>query len=628
MVMKRLFSYILTIGTLICNAQSVILESRIVDKKGEPIPFVHIYHDQTRSGTISNLQGFFILNISVDDINSLLSISSIGYETQRLTIAEVARKHQIVLSESMRELAAVTITPRNYALELLEKTIDQIPENYPSQREMNTGFTRELIYWEGAKDEPIYIAEAAMESIKEDYQKPQSKRGDVRVMQGRKFESSQLDTLGIRFYGGLFDPFTMDDVYSRSHILNKKNLKKYEFTISDTLRFEGKSLFVLEFKPNKEALPKGTLYIMDSTFAVVKTNFYFNREAAKDFLDGLGGYQRQFQERETEYYISADKKWRIKRAEYKSSFENQGRELHLTSSYATTGISSEFEEIPYSDKAQYRDVFLHHTGAYDPDFWKDYNVILSDRQTEELFKQQDDPQTRASEEKKKVRFIDIARRINTAFGLRVIPIDINAHGSFFTNSAITINESLLGTSSHGLELFSSMEYELRPGFYIGYETSNSFKKDEYNSMMMTIRKDFNLNTNGRPIYLSVGINSGWQKVSVDLGNFSFQNSFELGGREFDSNHVDVYVQYRSYNLNPFISLEYEHSRSWHFFVRGYLNLPVTSRTGLFFEETDQFFLKKKRKFLENGNEGVNLTTSDVFSSDWLLSLGIRFGIDL
>ena len=626
--MRRLLNLFFIMNALLCSSQAVILESQVVDAKGEPLPFVHIYHDATRSGTISNLKGFFLLHIKTEDVTSQVTISSIGYQVQHLSVGELLGKNQITLIESVGELAAVTITPKNYALELLEKAIDRIPENYPAQREMNTGFTRELIYWEGTEDRPIYIAEAALESIKEDYSTAKSKRGDVRVKQGRKYESPQLDTLGIRFYGGLFDPFTMDDVYARSHALNQKNLKKYDLSISDTLRFQGKSLFIVDFKPKKETLPSGTLHIMDSSWAIVNSHFYYGRAAAKDLLDGLGGYQRQFQERRTEYYLSGDKKWRIKWAEYKTSFKKRDKLLNVISNYATTGIAYKFEEIPYQERSQYRDVFLDHTGEYDPDFWKNYNVIVPDPLTEELFRKQEDSQVGQSVKKQKVRFIDIARRINTAFGLSVNPVEANSHTTSFSNSEIVLNDSETGGTSSGIGMFSSIEYAFNPGFYIGYETTNSFKKKEYNSIFITLRKEFNLSRQRRPFFLSLGLSSGWQTISNHLGNFSFQNAFELDGKEFDSKRVDVFVQSRSFDFRPALTLEIEKSRTWHFFIRGYLNFPITTRTGLFFAETDQFFLKRKRKFLENDSNNVTVSTSNVFENDWALSFGIRFGIDL
>jgi len=44
------------------SAQSATVSGKVMDKKGEPIPFAHIRIEGTYSGTLTNLYGNFQLN--------------------------------------------------------------------------------------------------------------------------------------------------------------------------------------------------------------------------------------------------------------------------------------------------------------------------------------------------------------------------------------------------------------------------------------------------------------------------------------------------------------------------------------------------------------------------------------
>lgn len=73
-----------------------------------------------------------------------------------------------------------------------------------------------------------------------------------------------------------------------------------------------------------------------------------------------------------------------------------------------------------------------------------------------------------------------------------------------------------------------------------------------------------------------------------------------------------------------LSLEIEKNSKYKFiFSLGY-NFTLSEKSGLYFDETDQFFLKQKNAFLRNGNEGLLITGSDdILTNQWSLSFGVR-----
>jgi TonB-linked SusC/RagA family outer membrane protein len=58
----------------------------VTDENGEPLPGVNVVIKGTTSGTITNLEGLY--KISVDDANTVLEISYVGYHKQEITVGD------------------------------------------------------------------------------------------------------------------------------------------------------------------------------------------------------------------------------------------------------------------------------------------------------------------------------------------------------------------------------------------------------------------------------------------------------------------------------------------------------------------------------------------------------------
>ena len=58
-------------------------------KSGEPIVFANIHLENRNVGVISNLDGGFRIPLSYREMGDVLVISSMGYETKRLSIFDV-----------------------------------------------------------------------------------------------------------------------------------------------------------------------------------------------------------------------------------------------------------------------------------------------------------------------------------------------------------------------------------------------------------------------------------------------------------------------------------------------------------------------------------------------------------
>ncbi len=599
--------FLVTVSAL--NAQKYF-SGIVVDQKEQPIPFAHIQLKGSSVGTITNSEGMFAIYIPKNQasINHVL-ISSIGYVSKEMMVTE--RFEKIILQEDIIQLAEIAVIPIDYALEIVEKAIANIPKNYPQTEERHTGFVREHAYWDSLKTQPVYIVESVVESHKKSYNQ-KVKSGTVKLIEGRKYESNELDSLRARFYGGTHDAHEFDIVARRSSFLDKPS--KYALEIVDTLRYDSKDVFKIAFSKEKNSF--GHVLIVDSSFAILKAEF-----VSTDFSGLIEGRSRKFQ-KFTVNYIE-DAKWRLNSVYYKTAFQMGERILYLFSEYATTEINPNHRPIPYIERFQYEDIFLENAGVYDSIFWKNYNIILPDANTEEFFKSQPTP---APEEEKQIerrRFTDIVKRFRSSIAVNYIPMQIRNYTINFSNSEFSINESANTINTRTISLASSIQYELRNSLFIGM-TSAFTLTDPSNSLLdIQVLKEININPKGRPILLSPGIALGYQQNAKKIGSFESDSNYRINGRKFDSGNTDISLQQERLRAFPSLTLGIEKSHRLQYFISAGYNISINEKTGLYFDETDQFFLKQKSAFLENGKEGLNITyDGTLFENRWVFSLGL------
>jgi hypothetical protein len=102
--------FMFCLSHIISQAQT-ILTCTITDcKTNEPIPYVHVGIAGKNTGTITNEAGLFTLRVPDSLILENLTISSVGYETQRIVISK--EKTALQLCPQTIQLAEVVIRPK------------------------------------------------------------------------------------------------------------------------------------------------------------------------------------------------------------------------------------------------------------------------------------------------------------------------------------------------------------------------------------------------------------------------------------------------------------------------------------------------------------------------------------
>ena len=105
---------------------NISLKGFISDIKGNAIPYVNIGIAGKKTGTVSNVNGLFILELDSRLLQDSIRFSSIGYISKVLKIQDMvgsdSTNHHIVLVSAFTALPEVIVTPKNLKIKVLGNT--------------------------------------------------------------------------------------------------------------------------------------------------------------------------------------------------------------------------------------------------------------------------------------------------------------------------------------------------------------------------------------------------------------------------------------------------------------------------------------------------------------------------
>ena len=596
----------------------------------EVIPFAHIVLVNTHKGTVANQNGEFNFLLT-DKKVAFIKVSSIGYKSQTIQInTKENREINICLIPAVTELLPFIVKAGNPARDLLEKAIDHIPLNYPAHDEILTAFIREVLSERTGDSDPIYIAEATIKAHKKTYKK-QNKKGTVQLVQGRKYESPEIDSLKVRFYGALHDIHLDDFVKRRKGPLNKKIINNYELEIQDTTSFDQRTLVNISFsllssRPKKN-VQKGNIFIDLSSFAIVRVevNSYNPRKKIFDIVIK----KRLPTKHITEYaYYKEDKRWRLKSSRFEGQIllkKHAGPDtVHIKADMVVTGFEDYQIPLPYNQTVLFRDPFLMSTGNYDPIFWKDYQTLSSTPLIDSLFKRPIPTVKRRSKTEKVLHFL---KKIDFTYGITYASSNLNAIDIQYNHPAITLNSSLKGSTISSYNLASDISFNINPSFSISYTSINSIEQRKFLSNGLRLNYRHNLiSPEKHPFYVALGLGVYSQRWGKSLGTIQPKNNFTLNKKKFDSERVRVFFERRSIQWGASFGLRYELNKRLRFAAGVQFRSELSGKRGVYFREK-QFILKRKATFVRADNSKLTISSDKAsLISTLLFNIGVNFSL--
>ena len=336
-LLKHKYSALLIIVFLLYSMTSIsaVVSGRVTNEKGEPLPFVNIYVKNTVYGVASNSHGDYFLELKAGTY--ILTFSLLGYQQFEQEIKINKGEHltiNIVLSEISKSFKEVEIVAKNVdkSREIMRKVrdkrrffLDQI-ENYSCNTYLKTSLEKEITGKDQSdsignkegnlldlnthfKNEKINLIETYSQT---NYKAPSSYKEIVSAFhdyaEGRKPIGRNV-TMGVEIGPPDIAPkatlnrnpyLIYDDInscdfnfydnqFSFPAICQKPLLSPLASTapLNYTYKFkrsfveDGKTINEIEVIPlfKKEALFSGTIYVEDSSWAVITFDLFINKGA-------------------------------------------------------------------------------------------------------------------------------------------------------------------------------------------------------------------------------------------------------------------------------------------------------------------------------------------------------------
>ena len=367
------------------------LSGKIIDdKKGEAIPYTSVSLFNRPIGTITNIDGEFLLKIHPDYIRDTVVISCMGFEQIKLPAYKILDEDLFVMkpfSIRIREIKVTATTPE----QLLENIRANLEKNYSNNPRLMTAFYRETL----KQDENyVNVSEAIIEILKSPY--TNNYRDDlVRLLKGRRSPDVQpFQWLNFKLQGGPFT-ITMLDVMKNTETFIAEDFEKYyKYNIKRVIWYNNYPAYVLEFKPISDAvfpLYEGEIYVHRETFAVLHAKFHINKEGLRKAESVMIKKKpRRVKARPTYVnyevnYRQFNGKWHLANAKasvkikVRSRRDNVNSEYHSVSDLLVTNIKpTEIRRFTRTESISQNDIFVELINEYDGKFWENYNIIKPD----------------------------------------------------------------------------------------------------------------------------------------------------------------------------------------------------------------------------------------------------------
>lgn len=396
--MKNIGILILSLLPCLGHSQEyTTISGRIIDQETkEPLPFSTIGIHETQIGVVANQDGLFDLTFPNSYSKDSLTTSMVGYESSTVKISSLLdqdfvefamkTKHYVlpeVIVVSGEELSAEAI------VELVRKSI---PEHYPQKHFEMEAFYRDYKIEDG---ECVGLLEASVTISDKGYRKapnPYSMQEKVKLNQVRKSLNDNFKANMLVNYNIMKGFLSLNDIRYRHRWLSKRFKKEYEYekvgysTINDRLMYlirctSSNWIFKVYVDAENYLVPKIEMEYTweDGVFEnewTLYDSIRLEQRWAKEILE--------FQE--------IDGKWLPKFHIFNS--ESITYDLHTNEQLVVSQVRQEFlvnhvdltskEKIEKAERMNQYEAMHLQVPAYDPEFWKNYNVIKLNPRDEKL----------------------------------------------------------------------------------------------------------------------------------------------------------------------------------------------------------------------------------------------------
>lgn len=374
-------------------AQGLLVTGIVKDKETrKALANVNVSVQGSNIGTVTNSDGVFSLKVSQEELGRGIHVSHIGFQNLFLpadALTSSSKRPTIWLTPTAITLDMVNVYGGD-PLELVEKALKKIPQNYAAQDHLFSAFYRETIQ---KRKRYIGISEAVLDVYKTDYKMRDISHDRVQILRGRRLQSQKSsDTLAVKIAGGPNMPVFLDIVKNGEDLLNVNMLHCYRFAMQISMSIDDRMQYVVAFEPGvilDYPLYRGLLYIDQKTLAITRAEFEMDmsdEEKSARFILRKKPVGLRFKLQEVSYLVTyryQDGKSYLNYLRNNIRFKCDWKKRLFSSTFTT---STEMVMVDRNDRPEERirmkDAFKQREVFYDvveeywnEDFWKDYNII-------------------------------------------------------------------------------------------------------------------------------------------------------------------------------------------------------------------------------------------------------------
>ncbi len=355
----------------------------------KPLVFASLSVEEVGISNVTNGEGAFVFKFPETAANQTLRISFLGYETQNIPLKTLmAQKNNVIYLKAVAlDLPSIVVRPTD-ALDLVERSLARVSENYPTEPMQMTGFYREMIR-KGSNY--VTLSEAVVDIYKTSYRSMGSDQ--VGIYKGRgSIDWQRIDTVFVKFRGGINSALEIDVAKYPFLGVNTPEIKDaYDFTMESPIQIDGKVHYVVAFDQKPSIQPilfRGKIYIESKSLAISRIEFNMNIEENPNASALLIhrkpiGLAIDFQY--ATYlvnYKEVDGKWVFDYSRTELKFDSKWQRKLFKNSYtvtsemAITERSNNMYKIPSESRIRSNDIVMDKVADFqDEDFWEDYNII-------------------------------------------------------------------------------------------------------------------------------------------------------------------------------------------------------------------------------------------------------------
>lgn len=379
------------------TARNIIIKGHIFDNLDKkPVPFASIGIQEENIGTITNTDGFFMVKLPVKFAGSLLSVSHLGYQNQKIPIVLLNEQRIDIFLErriiSIQEVIIRYVDPQV----LIAKAMAQRPANNSMKPVYMTTFYREGVQKNGRV---LSYSEAVFKIYKSPFEYNEQS-DQVKLLKSRNIQNiNQSDTSLLKLKAGILASLQLDIVKCIPTFLDEPELAAYTYSYADIVSYNSQNVYAITFVQKKqveEPLYSGTLFIDKESLAILGAEFEINPQ----YLDQAANYLIVKKSRKLivklekiKYsisYMNYNGRYYLNHAKCDITLKTRKRN-HLAFDYFSTFLETATCHIDTANVARFGKqevikpnvVFSDASYVYDEAFWGDYNIITPEEKLKE-----------------------------------------------------------------------------------------------------------------------------------------------------------------------------------------------------------------------------------------------------